>query len=86
LIDNLLVRIHFIIAMIRWTGLAPWEYEFPLPGSLASTFLNEVSSILGQAVNLLEFDSREIGILLPNNQRQHRTLHTQKHVLPYSLC
>jgi len=22
-IDNLLVRIHFIIAMIRWTGLAP---------------------------------------------------------------
>ena len=23
-IDNLLVRIHFIIEMIRWTGLAPW--------------------------------------------------------------
>ena len=21
--DNLLVRIHFIIVMIRWTGLAP---------------------------------------------------------------
>ena len=30
-IDNLLVRIHFIIVMIRWTGLAP--------GSLTSTFL-----------------------------------------------
>ena len=30
-IDNLLVRIHFIIVMIRWTGLAPWE--FPFPGS-----------------------------------------------------
>ena len=28
-IDNLLVRIHFIIAMIWWTGLAPWEFEFP---------------------------------------------------------
>ena len=28
-IDNLLVRIHFIIVMIRWTGLAPWEVEFP---------------------------------------------------------
>ena len=28
-IHNLLVRIHFIIAMIRWTGLAPWEFEFP---------------------------------------------------------
>ena len=26
-IDNLLVRIHFIIVMIRWTGLAPWEFE-----------------------------------------------------------
>ena len=22
-IDNLLVRIHFIVVMIRWTGLAP---------------------------------------------------------------
>ena len=27
--DNLLVRIHFIIVMIRWTGLAPWEGETP---------------------------------------------------------
>jgi len=27
-IDNLLVRIHVIIVMIRWTGLAPWEFEF----------------------------------------------------------
>ena len=26
-IDNLLVRIHFIIVMIRWAGLAPWECE-----------------------------------------------------------
>ena len=25
--------------MIRWTGLAPWEFEFPVPGSLTSTFL-----------------------------------------------
>ena len=38
-IDNLLIRIHFIIVMIRWTGLAPWEFEFPFPGSLISTFL-----------------------------------------------
>ena len=35
-IDNLLVRIHYIIVMIRWTGLAPWEVEFPFPGSLTS--------------------------------------------------
>ena len=38
-IDNLLVRIHYIIVMIGWTGLAPWEFEFPFPGSLTSTFL-----------------------------------------------
>jgi len=38
-IDNLLARNHFIIVMIRWTGLAPWEFEFPFPGSLTSTFL-----------------------------------------------
>ena len=29
---------------------------------------------------------RDIGILLPNNQRQHRTLHIQKDVLPCALC
>ena len=38
-IDNKLVRIHFIIVMIRWTGLAPREFEFPFPGSLTSTFI-----------------------------------------------
>ena len=38
-IDNLLVRIHFIIVMIRWTGLAPWEFQFSFPGSLTSTLL-----------------------------------------------
>jgi len=37
-IDNLLVRVHFIIVMVSWTGLAPWEFEFPFPGSLISTF------------------------------------------------
>ena len=31
--DNLLVRIHLIIVMIRWTGLAPWEFEFTFPVS-----------------------------------------------------
>ena len=38
-IDNLLVRTHFIIEMIWWTGLAPWEFEFLFPGSLTYTFL-----------------------------------------------
>ena len=36
-IDNLLVRIHSIIEIIWWTGLAPCE--FPLPGSLVSIYL-----------------------------------------------
>ena len=38
-IDNLLVRIHFIIEMIWRTGLAPWEFKFHFPGSLISPFL-----------------------------------------------
>ena len=37
-IDNLLVRNHFIIVMIGWTGLRPWEFEFPFRDSLTSTF------------------------------------------------
>jgi len=34
---QVLVRIRFIIEMIWWIGLAPWEFEFPFPGSLIST-------------------------------------------------
>ena len=45
-IDNLLVQIHLIIVMIRWTGLAPWGTEFPFPGSLTSTFLTGARSAL----------------------------------------
>jgi len=44
-IDNLLVRIHFIIVMVRWTGLAPWEFEFPFLGSLTSTFLEILNKV-----------------------------------------
>ena len=38
-VDNLLVRIDFIIVMIRWTGLAPWVFQFPFSDSLTSNFL-----------------------------------------------
>ena len=34
-IDNLLVRVHFINVMVRWTGLAPWEFEFRCCSTLA---------------------------------------------------
>ena len=44
IIGNLLVRIHFIIVMIRWTGLATWEVESPFPGSLTFTFLEAIIS------------------------------------------
>ena len=27
-----------------WTGLAPWEFEFPFPGSLISTFLGIIQN------------------------------------------
>ena len=44
LIDNLLARIHFIIEMIWWTDLAPWEFEFSFPDSLIATFLADGGS------------------------------------------
>ena len=40
---NLLIRNNLIIMIIRWTGLAPWEFEFPFSGSL--TFMYRRSSI-----------------------------------------
>jgi len=36
-IDNLLVRIHFIIVMIRWIGLAPWEPHTTVQAPHAAT-------------------------------------------------
>ena len=30
--------------MIVWTGPAPWEFEFPHPGGLTSTFLAGVGA------------------------------------------
>ena len=35
-IDILLVQIHLVIVMIRRTGLASLEFEFPFPGSLTA--------------------------------------------------
>ena len=49
---NLLVRIHFIIVMIRWTGLAPWGFAFPFPGSLTSTLLDGLYDYIDSPVCL----------------------------------
>ena len=54
-IDNLLVRIHFIIVVIRWTGLAPWKFEFPIPGSLTSTFTHNSETVKNRGRTLREF-------------------------------
>jgi len=57
-IDNPLVRIHCIIVMFRWTALAPWEFEFPFPGSLTSTFLAKgPNSYLYSRVGVILVDS-----------------------------
>jgi hypothetical protein len=32
LIDNLLAQIRFMMVMISWTGLAPWEFECLIHG------------------------------------------------------
>ena len=68
-IDNLLVRTHFITEMICWTGLAPWEFEFPFPGSLASTFqAAKIIWVLGRRVSGVQ------GYLAHKKQRPPRTL------------
>ena len=51
-IDNLMVRIHFIIEIILVDRPSPWEFEFPSPGSLTSTFLaNSAHSTLYTPAN-----------------------------------
>jgi len=65
LIDNLLVRIRFIIALNRWTGLAPWEFAFTFPGGLASTLLTRDLHFLPARFSLLHLtpSNYRIGIL-----------------------
>ena len=41
---------HFVVVMIRFTGLAPWEFESPCPGSLTSTFLRGYPGAVSQSI------------------------------------
>jgi len=59
-IDNLLVRIHFPIEIVWWTGLAPWEFKFPFPGSLIPIFLEQVRFHSGKYLNLNRMCQREL--------------------------
>ena len=52
-IDNLLVRIHFIIMMIRWTGLAPWKFEFFFQA--ASVFSNLLVEVFSRRTRPVEY-------------------------------
>jgi len=57
--DNLLVRVHFIVVKIRWNGLAPWEFEFPFPGSRTSTFPGEAEMLYpANRVHILRLKSK----------------------------
>ena len=41
-----------IILLIRWTELAPWQFEFPFAGSLTFTFPGAVFPYEGRSVAL----------------------------------
>ena len=41
------------MVMIRWTGLAQWNVEFPFPGNLTSTFLYPDHLLCFRSRNLL---------------------------------
>ena len=62
--DNQMVRIHVIIVMIRWTGLAPREFEFPFSGSLTSTFLVETQVYIPLPANQLRLHVLQLVLLL----------------------
>jgi len=48
--------------MIRWTGLAPWEFEFPFPGSLTSTFLTPPPRKSSRGILRRAYQTSEAGV------------------------
>ena len=70
-IDNLLVR----ILMMRWTGLAPWKFESPYPGSLTSTFQAICSPTTKSACHFA-FKSRQTQRAHPPNHQHSRATST----------
>ena len=61
--------------VIRYLFAAP-----PAPPPSSGLHTSSFAPVVRQPV------CREIGFPLPSNQCQHRTLHIQKGVLPYTLC
>ena len=71
-----------------------WISEVRIQGPLSSSILalafrdkslepSKVSPLRSEAVG---FSVKEMSILWPHNQRQHRTSHIQMDVLPCALC
>ena len=64
--------------MLLWTDLAPWEFEFPFPGSRVSTFLPPptitlaISASKGRYTNRLAAPLQ--GYLARKKQQTPRTL------------
>ena len=83
---------------VRRSGRITWGDTFAgwplalvesLHHSCPITLNIELNDVLGDSYpheRTGESRPREIGILLPNNQRQHRTSHTPKDVLPLCIC
>ena len=64
----------------------PWDLPRTALGQTLTLTPLEGSPDSAQSARSAHGRLSEIGNLLPNNQRQHRTLHIQKDVLPYALC
>jgi len=61
--------------MIRWTGLATWEFEFPFPGSRTSTFLvPDVEVAVPTGDRLDRSETRKKAIQVPLEARKMRIL------------
>ena len=67
--------------MIRWTGRAPWVFEFPVPGSLTSTFLFQEEA--AEADEYKEWQKGDEGTLYSHTplHTTHYTLHTTHYTL-----
>ena len=65
--------------MIGWTGLAPWEFEFPFSGSLTSAFL-----VIKKFLDPLDKSDMSLGQVLPLNHKHNKSPDTL-HPAPYTL-
>ena len=70
--------------MIRWTGLAPWEFEFPFPGSLTSTFVGRFG--VNSMARLFALEEKDLDTILgaDPNPLSHTLSLSRAHTLSLS--